>query len=1479
MTFRPATLAWFEENFEAATDVQRRGWAVIGGGASALLVAPTGSGKTLAAFLWAIDRLVGRDAEDPAPPAPGVRVLYVSPLKALVYDVERNLRAPLAGILGTAERSGEAARSVRVDIRTGDTPQRDRRRQVVDPAEILVTTPESLFLMLGSRARETLRTVEVVIVDEIHALAPSKRGAHLALSLERLAELAERDPQRIGLSATVRPLDEVARFLGGDRHVEVVDASQKPSLDLEVVVPVPDMENIPAPLNADPESVGDVYRFQPGATGERGMWPAIYPELLAAIRAHRSTILFVNNRGLCERLAQRLNDLAGEEIALAHHGSVSHEKRARIEEALKQGELSALVATSSLELGIDMGAVDLVILVESPGAVSRGLQRVGRAGHHVGETSTGRIFPKFKGDLLECAVLAERMLEGAIESLAIPKNALDVLAQQVVAMCCDEPRTVEWIERTARRSYPYRELSSGAVTAVLDMLSGRFPSSDFADLRPRLAWDRAANVLRARRGTELVSRMNAGTIPDRGAFSVHLGAEDGPRVGELDEEMVYETRDGDVVLLGATSWRVAEITKDRVVVTPAPGEGGRLPFWKGEGPGRPLELGRALGAFTREIGALATERAVAEVRERVPLSEHAARNLVGYVHDQREATGTLPTDRAITIERFRDELGDWRVCILSPFGSRVHAPWAMAIECRLAERNDVEVQLMYTDDGIVIRFADTDELPELEALLPDPDDVDDLVSRQLSGTSLFATLFRENAVRSLLVTRRRPEQRSPLWLQRRKSKALLETVRHFPSFPIVLETYRQAMSDVFDLTALKEVLGAIRSREVGVDVVETGSPSPFARSLVFAYVAAYLYDGDTPVAERKAQALTLDRELLAELLGQAELRELLDADVIEEVELELTGLADGRRARDADELTDLLRRVGDLTDDELRARAEEDPGPWLTTLEKERRASRITIAGEPRWIASEDAGLYRDALSCRPPDELPSDFLAGVPQALEALVRRYGRSRGPFVAGDLARRYGLAPGVLDAVVGALEERGALVRGEIRPGGSELDLCDSENLRRIKRRTLARLRDEVAPVETSAFARFLPEWQGVDGDVRRQGRFEEVVDQLQGVALPWSTWNEEVLPRRVPGFAPEMLDLASASGRVLWVGRGARGAGDGLVALYLREDAAALLPADSEEEPFEPPTPVHAALLDHLETRGASFLTELERAARGRDVERRELEEALWDLVWSGRVTNDTFQPLRTLRGKRRTASRGRSHRIERVLSGGRWSLVRDLVDRDVNETERALARATALLERYGVVSREAARDLPGGFGAVYRVLRAMEDSGRVQRGYFAEGLSGVQFALPGAVERLRAARAGAGRVRVLSANDPASVWGALVPWPKTTADERPKRIAGAHVVQVDGRVVLYVTPSRRRVVTFPSTREADLVLALEALRELPRRGRRSLLIETVDGVEVGSSPHRGSLERAGFVSDYRGYVPDPSPRSGSSRAGDGREVL
>ncbi len=1432
--FQPATRAWFASALGAATPVQARGWASVAAGRHTLMAAPTGSGKTLAAFLWAIDRLA-RD------PRPGTRIVYVSPIKALAYDIERNLMAPLAGI----------GAPIQVDVRTGDTPAKERERQRKDPGQILITTPESLYLVLAGRSRDRLRDVDTIIVDEIHALAPTKRGIHLALTLERLCALTARDPQRIGLSATQRPLIEVARYLGGDRAVEIIDASTRPALDLEIVMPAEELA-------------------QPGNQDGGGMWPLIYPRLLDMILAHRSTIVFVNSRRLAERVAQQLTELAvatgkvppGEELVRAHHGSVARHQRQEIEEALKAGQLRAICATSSLELGIDMGAVDLVIQVESPGAVARGLQRIGRASHQVGGTSRGRIVPKFRGDLLEATVVARRMLDGEVEAIRVPEGALDVLAQQIVAMVGVEPWPLAALEQLIRRAASYRDLPHDALVSVLDMLDGRYPSDEFAELRPRLTWDRVTDVLVGRRGARLLSVVSGGTIPDRGTYGVHVG-ETGPRVGELDEEMVAESRPGETFILGATTWRIEAITRDRVIVSPAPGEPGKMPFWRGEGPGRPIELGRALGAFCRELDArLAGDPADARawLHAEYHLDAFAADNLCRYLGEQRAATGAMPTDQAITIERFRDELGDIRVCLLTPFGSRIHAPWSLVLASRLERQLGYPVHPLYTDDGIAMRFADGDALPADEDLIPDPDELEDALIEELARSSMFATHFREAAARALLLPRRRPGQRTPLWAQRLRAQQLMGVALAHPAFPITLEAYREVLRDVFDVPALAEVLRDVKSGAILIEPAATDAASPFARSLVFDYVAAFLYEGDAPLAERKAQALTLDRGLLRELIGGGELRDLLDPIVLVEVESELQRTAEERKARDADEIHDLLRTLGDLSENEISERTivGVSVGVSVSDLFRSGRAVAVTIAGERRVIAADDLVRYRDALGIAIPDP-PTP--TPTPEPLLALVSRYARTHAPFVAQTIATRWSLPTSTIDTALALLETRGKLSPGELTPGREGLEWCDPEVLRQLRRRTLARLRAQVAPVPASTYAALLPRLHGLDRPRRGIGALRDAISRLEGVALPMSELESRILPARVLDYHPRMLDELGATGELVWLGAGALGGKDGRIVLVRRDRARALAP---EAPPFER-NALHIAIEDHLRRAGASFLVAIEDAAHA---PRADVIAALWDLVWAGVVTNDTFAPLRSLAAPAHRRTSGHA------AFGGRWSLVESLGPQPT-ATAAAHARATALLDRWGIASRAAARadEIAGGFAGVSDVLRAMEDAGTVRRGYFVEGLEGAQFAWPGAIDRLREPPRGQ-RVDVLSVVDPACAWGSALPWPELRDPGlRPARRVGASIVQVAGVLALWVEPRGKRVAT---AQVPDETISLAISVGLPvlaaRTRRRELLVETIDDSPAGSSTFGRCLVDAGGRIDYRGIVvrSGPPPRPGEA---------
>jgi ATP-dependent Lhr-like helicase len=1429
--FAPATRDWFRASFDDPTQVQERGWHEVALGRHVLMAAPTGSGKTLAAFLWCLDRLTS----EPLPAeAERCRVLYVSPMKALAHDVDRNLRSPLVGLRHHIEAAGGQPPQISVAIRTGDTPAGARRSMERHPPDILITTPESLFLLLTSNARRILSSVRWLIVDEIHSVAATKRGSHLALSLERLCELTKVEPQRIGLSATQRPLEEVARFLGGtEREVAIVDAGRLKTMDVRVEVPVEDM----ARLAVEDES------------GQRAnsIWPAIYPRLLQLIREHRSTIVFVNSRRVAERIAARVNELAGEELVRAHHGSIAREQRMLIEDQLKAGTVKGLVATSTLELGIDMGAVDLVLQVEAPPSVAAGIQRVGRAGHSVGEISRGVVIPKFRGDLLESAAVVEGMLEGRIETTVVPRKPLDVLAQQVVAMCAMDEWSVEDLGRVVRRAYPYSDLGPRAFESVLDMLSGRYPSDDFAELRPRIVWDRVAGKLRGRAGAQRLAVTNPGTIPDRGLYTVNL-VENGRRVGELDEEMVYETRVGENFVLGASTWRIMEITPSQVLVAPAPGEPGKIAFWKADSPSRPVELGAALGKMVRELRASEPEAAAKRLREHAGFDDLAIKNLLAYLEDQAAATGAVPDDRTIVVERFRDEVGDWRVCIHTPFGGRVHAPLALALEARLQEKLGVDVRALWTDDGIAMHLPEVEAPPSLDELILEPEEVEPLIAAQLPASALFAARFRENAARSLLLPRRRPGLRTPLWQQRMRSAGLLQVAGQYPDFPILAETWREVMTDHFDMPALLGLLRAIRSREIRVVAVDTERASPFASSLLFSYVAEFMYAGDAPLAERRAQALTLDRELLAELLGSEDLRELLDPAAIAAIELELQGLLPERFPRDPDEAHDLLIRLGDLTTEEALARGISED--WLRGLERERRAVAVRVAGESRWIAAEDAGRYREALGASLPVGLPEIFLSPGSQPLDSLLRRWARTHVPFVTSDPASRWAVPSAAIEAALNRLAAHGEVLAGEFRRATQGREHCHPEVLKILRRRSLAALRHEVESVAPEALARFLPAWHGIGAKATGVDRLLEVVFQLQGASLPASVIERDVIAARVGGYSPRLLDELISMGEVVWVGRGSLGASDGKVALYLRGDAPRLVPEPSEA----PDDEVHRRLREHLKSRGASFFRDLYNAGGGGDEDL--ILDALWDLVWAGEVTNDTFAPLRLLGPlARRPAGRPRLPRLTQPRAAGRWSLVADLVGSGAPPTERLHSEAGVLLQRYGVLTREGvvAESWPGGFAALYPVLRAMEESGRIRRGYFIDGLGGSQFALPGAVDRLRALRDPGGSIVAMAATDPANAYGSLLPWPRS--DGRMGRTAGAYCVLDGGELRLYLERGGRSLLTSGE-------ISSEHLRALigmaVPAGR--VEVQRVDGVPVMDSPLNALLREAGFTSTHRGLV-------------------
>ena len=1582
--FSAPTAAWFRGAFAAPTDAQAGAWQAISAGRHALVVAPTGSGKTLSAFLWAIDRVFreGTGAET----LPGfegrttktkrrTKILYISPLKALGVDVERNLQSPLVGITQAAKRLGVNPPEVSVGVRSGDTPPRDRQKMLRNPPDILITTPESLFLMLTSNARDTLREVHTVIVDEVHAVASSKRGAHLAVSLERLDDLLDKPAQRIGLSATVRPIDEVARFLGGSAPVDIVAPRASKTFELAVRVPIDDMTNPPPAggqqtshradlAGGDPispaedrfwegtpagdsagNSSGDAFWAEGSENVEvtGSIWPHVEEAIVDRVLENSSTIVFANSRRLAERLTGRLNEIYAERLGLeapepampaqmiaqsgqtagvapvlakAHHGSVSKEQRAIVEEELKSGLLRCVVATSSLELGIDMGAVDLVIQVESPPSAASGLQRVGRAGHQVGEISRADLFPKHRGDLLHTAVVTERMLSGSIEAIAIPQNPLDILAQQTVAASALDSLEVEaWFE-TVRRSAPFRTLPRSAFEATMDLLAGRYPSDEFAELRPRIVWDRDRGVFEGRPGAQRLAVTSGGTIPDRGLFGVFIAGEtQNARVGELDEEMVYESRVNDVFTLGTTSWRIVEITHDRVNVVPAFGQPGRVPFWTGDGLGRPAELGEALGKFTREIAAAAPETARHRLRE-AGLDDNAMTNLLAHLDEQREATGALPTDVTLTVERGRDEVGDWRIILHSPYGMHVHAPWALAVNARIRERLGVDGSAVASDDGIIARIPDAEtDPPGAELFVFDPDELEQIVTDEVGGSALFASRFRECAARSLLMPRLRPGKRMPLWQQRQRSAALLEVARNHPTFPVILETLREVLQDVYDLPALVRLARGIGERRIRLVESEPAQPSPFARDLLFGYVGAFMYEGDSPLGERRAAALSVDPALLGELLGRVEMRELLDPDVVARYELEVQRLAVDRRVRGLEGVADLLRLLGPLSIDEVAERLEPEEAPHdhdlvdtaqsggvpvdgaahasidearahVEALVRAKRAIRVNVAGVERFAVIEDAGRLRDALGTALPIGVPVAFTEPVADPLGDLVSRYARTHGPFTVAALAERFGIGIAVARHALVRLETVGRAISGFFLPEGAAASLseepewCDTEGLRRIRMRSLAALRGSIEPVPQAAFARFLPSWHHMDRPLEGIDGVLQVVEELAGIPIPASAWESLILPSRVRDYSTSMLDELTAAGEVVWSGHGTISGRDGWIALH-PGDAVPL----TIDEGSDVTDPLDGRVIEALEPGGAFFASQIADMIRARltadeaaEVSETAVTEALWRLVWAGRATNDTFAPVRQLlsggsqshktvrRAPRTRAFRGMSmsRPARPTQTGGRGSI---LPTAEQDATARAAAHAALLLDRYGVVTRGSVMNegAPGGFAQVYRTLATFEEQGHCRRGYLIEQLGAAQFAASATIDRLRTFAAVPDPApltpRVLAATDPANPYGAALNWPALDeVTHRPGRKAGALVVLVDGELVLYLERGGKTVLAF-SAADSLVEAAAKGLAETARARRlETLTVEKVNGQGTYSSPLARHLRAAGFVEAAKGLT-------------------
>ncbi|WP_296181074.1 ATP-dependent helicase [uncultured Corynebacterium sp.] len=1535
--FRPQVAQWFQDVFAAPTAVQAQAWEKISRGEHALVVAPTGSGKTLAAFLWALNNLVEREGQLALPvgsgttgSAAGVKVLYISPLKALGVDVENNLRAPLTGIARTAENLGLDVPDISVGVRSGDTPSAERARQVRKPPDILITTPESAYLMLTSKAAGILKTVDTVIIDEIHALAGTKRGVHLALTLERLQQVAG-DFQRIGLSATVRPLSAVSNFLGGNRPVEIVAPAAEKKWQLDVHVPVEDMSDLPTPEQGSTigeMTVDDAIGISSSSVDEsalptaKSIWPFIEDDLYTEIMAHRSTLVFVNSRRTAERLTSRLNELYAQEhdpeslspetrrdpaqlmkqvdvagkapavIARAHHGSVSKDERAMTETMLKEGTLKAVVATSSLELGIDMGAVELVVQVESPPSVASGLQRVGRAGHFVGAVSHGSFYPKHRADLVQSTLTVSRMRAGLIEEMHTPRNPLDVLAQQTVASVAaageDGLDADEWYE-TVRRAWPYRDLAREVYDSVLDLVSGVYPSTDFAELKPRVVYDRVTGVMTARPGAQRVAVTSGGTIPDRGMFGVFLytGSGDGSagaprRVGELDEEMVYESRVGDVFTLGATSWRIEDITRDQVLVTPAPGHTGRLPFWNGDGAGRPYELGKALGEYRREV--FSSPDIIADA------DDNARSNIVAYLQEQNEATGVIPDEKTLVLERFRDELGDWRVVLHTPFGRPVNSAWALAVGARVGERTGMDPQAVAGDDGIVLRLPEAESEPDGSIFAFDADEIADIVAEQVGNSALFASRFRECAARALLLPRRNPGKRAPLWQQRQRAEQLLDVARKYPSFPIILETVRECVQDVYDVPALTKVMRELGHRGIRIAEVTTEQPSPFASSLLFNYTGAFMYEGDSPLAEKRAAALALDPALLAKLLGTVELRELLDPEIIAEVHAQLQRTDPSRRARTTEEVADLLRVLGPIPIDELGAHTDV---PLSALDQLGTRIMRVRIGGREHLAQAQDAPLLRDALGIPIPPGIPAQ-VATISDALPQLVSRWARTRGPFVLRDLTAAFDISVSAAHTVLGALD---GVVEGRYRQGVEEQEYCAAAVLKTIRSRSLAAARAATEPVSGATFARFLPEWHSIAPAGKRpalrgaDGVFS-AIEQLAGVRLPASAWESLILPARVGDYSPTMLDELTSNGEVLIVGAGKAGAADPWIMLLPSDYAAQLAP----ETDAEGVTMVQRSILDVLGRGGGFLFADIAAEAPGTTEETR---EALWGLVEMGLVSPESFAPIRTRlssggsrsgrtahRSKRRpTRSRLRMGRTSFAQAQnaagagippdvmGRWSLA---VPASTDATSRSVAHGEAWLDRYGVLTRGSvvAEDVLGGFALAYKVLSGFEESGKAMRGYVIDGLGAAQFSTPAIIDRLRGLADSpdvtgwpSGTTEpetfVLAACDPANPYGAALPWPqRDDADGKatggPTRSAGALVVLIDGLPIAHLTRGGKTLTTFIESLPDGIDPAevyprlVSALTDMVARGALSpLVVEKCNGSPIHKTDAAAHLREAG----------------------------